>query len=135
MNDNNELKINTPVVKKVKVNGVYQVHNDDLKILTNYGYKHDVIVTSINSKRKTARVKTITSLERRKNNKWYFTNGKLDDVRSGKILLIPVSQFKTKHLSGVNHNSKVVPLEKIHYKESNDKTKFPNRYKFLIHKK
>ncbi|MGM9858935.1 MAG: hypothetical protein ACI311_06795 [Bacilli bacterium] len=135
MSDNENFTIKTPVAKKVKVNGVYQVHNDDLKILTSHGYKHDVIVTSINKKRKTARVKTITSLERRKNNKWFFTSGKLDDVRSGKILLIPINQFKTKHLSGINHNSKVVPLEKIHYKEINDKTKFPNRYKFLIHKK
>lgn len=54
MNDNNFLKINTPIVKKVKVNGVYQVHNEDLKILTNHGYKHDVIVTSINRFKKTA---------------------------------------------------------------------------------
>ena len=72
MSDNENFNIKTPVVKRVKINGVYQVHNDDLKISTNHGYKHDVIVTSINKKRKSARVKTITSLERRHKNKWHF---------------------------------------------------------------
>ena len=135
MSDNENFNIKTPVVKRVKINGVYQVHNDDLKISTNHGYKHDVIVTSINKKRKSARVKTITSLERRHKNKWFFTNGKLDDVRNGSILLIPKVQLKSAHLSGINHKSITVPLKKIHYKENNDHTIFPNRYKNLIHNK
>ena len=66
--------ITTDVVKNVKVNGVYQASNDDLKIKTNHGVKHDIIVCSINKKRKTARVKTITSLEVRKNDRWHFIN-------------------------------------------------------------
>lgn len=132
--------ITTPVVKKVKVNGVYQVSNEDLHINTNHGFKHDVIVCSINEKRKTARVKTITSLERniidsqgikRKT----FNNSKLNEVRSGNILPIPRKQLKSRHYSGINHNAKIVPLKKIHYKNANDRTIFPKRYANLIKRK
>ena len=128
-------KITTGVVDKVKVNGVYQVHNNDLHIKTNHGFRHNVIVTSINYKNKTARVKTITSLEKRSSKKWFFTNGKLNDVRNGNILLIPKNQLHSHHLSGINHNSITVPLNKIHYKENHDTTIFPKRYMKLIHRK
>ncbi len=127
--------ITTKVVKNVKVNGVYQVSNSDLKIITNHGTKHDVIVCSVNKKRKTARVKTITSLETRKNGISYFINGKLKDVKNGDILLVPANQLHSSHLSGINHNAKVVPLNKIYYKEPKDKTRFPKRYADLIKRK
>lgn len=127
--------ITTDVVKNVKVNGVYQASNDDLKIKTNHGVKHDIIVCSINKKRKTARVKTITSLEVRKNDRWHFINGKLNDVKKGNILLIPNTQLHSFHLSGINHNTKIIPLNKIHYKEKGDSTRFPRRYAKLIHRK
>ena len=127
--------ITTDVVKNVKVNGVYQALNDDLKIKTNHGVKHDIIVCSINRKRKTARVKTITSLESQKNGKWRFINGKLNDVKKGNILLIPNTQLHSSHLSGINHSTKIIPLNKIHYKEKGDSTRFPKRYAKLIHRK
>lgn len=127
--------ITTKVVKNVKVNGVYQVSNSDLKITTNHGNQHDVIVCSVNKKRKTARVKTITSLETRFKGNYYFNNGKLSDLRNGNILLIPNTQLHSSHLSGINHNAKVVPLNKIYYKEPKDKTRFPKRYADLIKRK
>ena len=44
------MAITTNVVRKVKVNGVYQVSNNDLNITTTHGDKHDIIVCSINKK-------------------------------------------------------------------------------------
>lgn len=130
------MAITTKVVTNPKVDGVYQVSDVDLKIKTNkLDSQHNVIITSIDKKRKTARVKTITSLEERKNGAWYFKNRKLYDVRNGNIIVIPKNQLNSSRLSGINHNSKVVPLSKIHYKFPNDKTIFPKRYKSLIHKK
>lgn len=131
--------ITTAVVKRVKVNGIYQVSNRDLHIDTMHGLKHDVIVCSINKKRKTARVKTITSLEtnitRNGRRQKIFINNKLSDVRNGNILPIPKRQLKSRHYSGISHKSIIVPLSKIHYKEPNDRTRFPKRYESLIHRK
>ncbi len=130
------MAITTEVVKKPKVNGVYQVSDKDLRINgNNPDSQHNVIVTSIDKKRKTARVKTITSLEKRRNGLWYFTNHKLYDVRNGKILVIPKNQLKSSRLSGINHDSKIVSLNQLHYKNPNDKTRFPKRYADLIHRK
>ena len=80
-------------------------------------------------------MKTITSLEVRKNDRWHFINGKLNDVKKGNILLIPNTQLHSFHLSGINHNTKIIPLNKIHYKEKGDSTRFPRRYAKLIHRK
>lgn len=130
------MAITTPIVKKPKVNGVYQVSDKDLKInSSNPNSQHNVIITSINKKRKTARVKTITSLEKRIGNQYKFKNYKLNDVKKGNVIIVPRNQINTKLLSGINHNSKVVSLNKLHYKQPNDRTKFPKRYSGLIHKK
>lgn len=130
------MAITTSIVRKPKVNGVYQVSDEDLRIISNNpDCQHDVIITSIDKKRKRARVKTITSLERIKNNNWYFKNGKLNSVKNGNILPIPINQLRSRHYSGINHNAKIVPLNKIHYKEAYDRTRFPKRYHNLIHRK
>ena len=81
------------------------------------------------------KVKTITSLESRKNKTWLFKNKKLKDVKNGNIIVIPKVSFKTKVLSGINHNEIEIDIDKLHYKEPGDKTMFPNRYHNLIHKK
>lgn len=129
------MAITTKQVKKPKVNGVYQAYDVDLKINLNNPSQHDVIVTSIDTKRKIARVKTITSLEKRINGFWKFKNKKLYDVRNGNIIVIPKNQLKSSKLSGINHNSRTIKLSKLYYKEPNDKTIFPKRYSKLIHKK
>lgn len=128
-------RISTPVVDKVKVNGIYQASNIDLGISTTHGTKHDIVVCSVDKKRKKARVKTITSLEKRNRNEWRFINGKLDNVRNGSLLVIPRNQLRTSHLSGIYHKSIVIPLNKIHYKEPGDRTRYPARYDKLIHRK
>lgn len=114
-------------------NHIYRADAQDLG-LTNTNRSHDVIVTSVNKRKKTCRVKTITSLEYQDNNgEWKFINRKLSDVREGNILLIPKEQIKTHHLSGINHNSKTIKINKLYFTEN--ETKFPRRYKHLIHKK
>lgn len=45
-------RISTPVVDKVKVNGIYQASNIDLGISTTHGAKHDIVICSIDKKRK-----------------------------------------------------------------------------------
>lgn len=130
------MDITTNVVRRPKVNGIYQVSDKDLKINgNNPNTQHNVIVISIDEKRKIARVKTITSLEGRRKGLWYFKNHKLFDVRNGWILIIPRNQLKSSRLSGINHNIKIVSLNKLHYKQPNDKTRYPKRYHELIHRK
>ena len=129
------MAITTNKVDKPKVNGVYQAYDVDLKINLNNPLQHNVIITSINKKRKSARVKTITSLEKKVGNQYRFKNRKLSDVKRGNILVIPRSQLKSKYLSGINHNGITISLNKLYYKEPNDRTCFPNRYHKLIHRK
>lgn len=130
------MAITTKVVDHPKINGVYQVSDKDLKINgNNPDTQHDVVITSINRKRGTARVKTITSLEKRNRSSWAFKNHKLEDVRNGDILIIPKNKLRSRVLSGINHNSIEVSLKKIHYKEPYDRTMVPNRYKGLVKRK
>lgn len=129
------MAITTRKVRNPKVNGVYQVSDVDLRINSRNPKQHNVIVTSINKKNKTCRVKTVTSLEDEKDGKYFFRNRQLDNVRDGNILVIPKPQLGTKRLSGINHNGITVGLDKLHYKEPGDNTRFPNRYHNLIHKK
>ena len=129
------MAITTKKVKKPKINGVYQAYDKDLKINLNNPKQHNVIVLSINDKTNTARVKTITSLERKKVGKWFFKNGKLDDVKDGNILVIPKKIFRTKKLSGINHDIITISLNKLYYKEQTDNTYVPKRYINLIRRK
>ena len=129
------MAITTNKAVNVKVNGVYQAYDTDLKINLNCPGQHDVIVTSINKKNNTARVKTITSLERKVGNNYKFKNKKLDDVKKGNIIVIPRTQLKSKLLSGINHNGITISLSKLYYKQPNDDTIFPKRYKKLIKRK
>ena len=129
------MAITTKKVKNPKINGIYQVNDLDLKINVNNPKQHNVIVTSINKKRGICNVKTITSLEDRKKGKFYFRDGQLFNVRNGNILVIPKNQLGTKKLSGVNHQIITIKIDKLYYKEPNDKTRYPNRYHNLIHRK
>ncbi len=130
------MAITTKVVERPKVNGVYQVSDKDLKINgNNPDSQHDVVITSINRKRGTARVKTVTSLVRRVGNQYKFKNHKLKDVTNGNILVIPRNKLNSRLLSGINHNSIEVSLKKLHYKEPYDRTMVPNRYKGLVKRK
>ncbi|MCH5179930.1 MAG: hypothetical protein J1F32_01795 [Erysipelotrichales bacterium] len=130
------MEITTDVVRNPKVNGVYQVSDIDLRINgNNPNSQHDVIITSIDKKRNIARVKTITSLESRHRNQYSFKNRKLDDVKNGNILLIPRNQLNSRLLSGINHKGITISLNKLHYKEPNDMTRFPKRYINLIKRK
>ena len=114
-------------------NHIYRADAQDLG-LTNTIQPHDVIVLSVNKRRKTCKVKTITSLEYQDNNgQWKFINSKLTDVRDGNILPIPKDQIRTHHLSGINHDSKIIKTNKLYF--TNTGTKFPRRYKHLIAKK
>lgn len=129
------MAITTKKVKNPKVNGVYQVSDKDLRINTKNPKQHDVIVTSINKKRVTCNVKTITSLEDHRNGKYYFRNGQLSNVKDGSILVIPKNQLNSHKLSGIYHKTITIKLDKLHYKEPGDKTRFPTRYKKLISRK
>lgn len=124
-------------VKKVKVDKIYFVSNKDLGIKKRNGSTmpggHDVIVTSINKSNNTARVKTITSLEHDVGGNPKFDFKSLDKAKNGEILPIPIKEIKTKHYSGISHDSKVVSLSKIN--KSFSKYRFPKRYKSLIHRK
>lgn len=122
----------------VKINGVYYAYDNHLKV-GNKSPKsgHTILVTSINKKRKTARVKTITILGKYDSNKqkWIYKYDKIDDVCKGNILAIPINQLKSKNFSGIHHNSRTIKLDQIHYKNRTNKTIFPKRYSKLIHKK
>lgn len=124
-------------VKKVKVDKIYFVSNKDLGIKKRNGSSmpcgHDVIVTSINKSNNTARVKTITSLEHETHKGKIFDTPSLIKASNGEILPIPIKEIKTKHYSGISHDSKVVSLSKIN--KSFSKYRFPRRYKDLIHRK
>lgn len=133
------MAISTSVVKKPKVNGVYQVSNVYLGT-GKHSRAHNVIIASINKKNNTAKVRTITSAEYYKMDEsgniiYNFANNKLDLVKNGDIIIIPKKHFKTKYLSGVYKKTIEVPLNKIHYKEPKDKTIFPTIYKKVIRKK
>ena len=117
-------------------NKIYRADARDLG-LTNTNKAHDVIVVSVNKRSKKCKVKTITSLERtiksNGKNKNVFLNHKLDDVRSGKILVIPKIDINTHHLSGVNNKLHTIKTNKMYL--STTGTTFPRRFKQLINKK
>ena len=92
-------------------NKIYRADANDLG-LTNTQKSHDVIVISVNKRSKKCKVKTITSLERPINGRMQFINRKLDDVRDGKIIPIPVKDINTHHLSGVNNDVKTIKINK-----------------------
>ena len=126
------------VVNRPKVNGVYFAYDNHLKIGNRSSTDgHLVIVTSINRKKNTARVKTVTSLEDydSRTRRWRYRLGRLDDVKNGKLLPIPIREFGTSKFSAVDHNTRVVKLNQLHYKSPYNHTRFPNRYEKLIHRK
>lgn len=80
--------------KRIKINIVKWVSNKNLGI-NKKGGGHEVVV--IGKKDGLYRVKTITSLEYTdKKGRRIYSNKKLNDVRKGKILVIPRSKFGTK---------------------------------------
>lgn len=129
--------MNTFRRRHIKKNEIYYASNEDLKIRDSQGNiipgGHNVIVTSVNNKKGTCRVKTITSLEEKVNGQWKFKQNKLRDVREGKILVVPKNQIRTHHLSGINHSSKSLKQSKL--RNNTTSSKFPKRYEKLIHKK
>lgn len=110
-------------------NKIYRADAIDLG-LTNTNKPHDVIVISVNKRRKKCKVKTITSLERMINGKMRFLHSKLDDLRSGRIIAIPIKDINTNHLSGVNNDILTIKTNKMYL--STTGTKFPRRYKYII---
>lgn len=110
-------------------NKIYRADAKDLG-LSNTKKAHDVIVVSVNKRRKKCRVKTITSLERDIKGKMCFIDDKLDDVRNGIITPIPIKDINTHHWSGVNNNAISVKTNKLYF--STTGTKFPRRYKHII---
>lgn len=114
-------------------NKIYHADDKDLGIRNKASKSHDVIVLAVNKRNKTCKVKTITSLEWKRNNKYAFKNQKLKDVRTGKITVIPKTEINTKVLSGVNNNVLTIKTNKLYY--SNSKLVFPRRYKHIINSK
>ena len=115
-------------------NKIYRADAHDLG-LTNTTKPHDVIVVAVNKRKRTCKVKTITSLEKTiidkyGNRKKTFMNHKLDDVRDGKILVIPKKEINTHHLSGVHNDVITIKMNKLYL--STTGTKFPRRFKNLI---
>ena len=118
-------------------NKIYRADANDLG-LTHTNKPHDVIVVSVNKRKKKCKVKTITSLEKEiidqyGNKRKAFMNHKLDDVRDGNILVIPQKLINTHHLSGINQKELTIKTNKMYL--STTGTKFPRRYKHLINKK
>lgn len=122
---------------KVKVNGVYYANNKDLKLKYPSGTPikkggHGVIITAINPKRKTAQVKTITSLID-KDHPSTFKRKMVEKIDSGQILPIPKKDLNSKHLSGIVQKPITIPLSKLG--KSSCSFKYPKRYDKLIHRK
>ena len=115
--------------KYVVLNGVYRADARDLG-LKNTKQPHDVIVISINYRKKTCQVKTITSLEEEYKGKMVFQNRKLDKVRNGEIIVIPQNDFNTHKLCGVNNKLITIKISKLYL--STTGTTFPRRFKQLI---
>ncbi len=116
-------------------NKVYRVDNVDLNIKDKNGKiipgSHDVIVTSYNKRSGKCKVKTITSLEKRnKSGQYKFKDNKLSSVKYGKILLVPIHEINTHHLSGINQTEIEVKIDKIYF--TTTKAIYPRRYKNLL---
>ena len=124
--------------KAPKVDKIYYALDKDLHIDDgDKGVGHNIIVTSIDKKRKTARVKTITSLEDYdpRAEKWRFRAKTLNDIKFGRIIVIPKKQMKSARLSGVKHKTIVIPWSAVKDTAPDNPMKFPTRYKKLIHRK
>lgn len=119
-------------VKYVFLNGIYRADAKDLG-LKNTKKPHDVIVVSINARKKTCNVKTITSLEEECKGQMVFKNHKLSKVRNGEIIVIPRKNLNTKRLCGVYTKPITIKISKLYL--STTGTTFPRRYKHLIIKK
>lgn len=137
MKEKKKVKKKNQPIKKPKVDHIYYVSNEDLKIKKKDGTiipgGHDVIVLSVNKKRNTVRVKTITSLEHETDKGMRYDVKALNAAKRGQILPIPIKELNSPHYSGIDHRAKTVPISKLnaHYK----KYRFPRRYKKLIHRK
>lgn len=106
-----------PIANNPKVNGIYYAINKDMKLKDKNGNLiwndcHCVIVTSNNKSKKTAEVKTITLVVKLSNvNK--FNNDKLSDIVNGNLLIIPVKQLNSRHLSAVNQKNSTFKLNQL----------------------
>lgn len=123
-------------IKNAVKNRIYRADAKDLG-LTNTKKPHDVVVVSVNKRSKRCRVKTITSLERKitsnGSSKNVFINNKLNDVRAGRIIVIPKRDINTHHLSGINNKILTVRTNKLY--KSTTGTRFPRRFKHLINRR
>lgn len=120
-----------------KVNEIYYVSNADLKIKNSKGAAipggHNVIVTSVDTKRKTCRVKTITSLEHKTTDGYRYDFQALNQAKAGKILPIPIKELNSKHYSGITQNPITIKISNLN--KSRIGMKYPKKYDKLIHKK
>lgn len=107
------------------------ISNKDLGIDRPGG--HSCVVTSVNRKRRTARVKTITSLEHLFNGvmKWDFKS--LSKARKGELLPIPKDALRSHHYSGIDHRAKTVRWTDI--RQNTKSYRYPMRYDKLIMRK
>ena len=107
------------------------VSNKDLGIDRPGG--HSCVVTRVNRKSRTARVKTITSLEHYSGGKRYWDDHSLNQARKGELLPIPKDALRSHHYSGIDHRAKTVRWVDI--RQNTKSYRYPMRYDKLIMRK
>lgn len=116
---------------KVKKYECYHVHNADLG-LDDAKMTHECFVIKISKKNNKSKVVIITSLEtyKAKTNQYSFKNWKLNDLKLGNIIPVPINQINTTFYSGIFVKGIWVENGKI--EKSNKNYKFPYKYKKLL---
>lgn len=96
---------------------------------------HDAVVVGFKPAKRVAFVKIVTSLEAsdKKNKRWFFLSDKLGSIRSGYIIVVPVSELGTRHLSGVVDDPIPVPYDALSF--SNTGVKPSSRFLKLLRRK
>ena len=117
--------------EKIKLFNCYHVHNVDLG-LEDIKMTHECFVVKISKKLKKSKVVTITSLEtyKPKANDFVFKNRKLNDLKCGNIIPIPLSEINTPLYSGIF--VKGIWVKNINIEKSNKNYKFPRKYKNIL---
>ncbi|MCR5461858.1 MAG: hypothetical protein K6E87_02205 [bacterium] len=95
---------------------------------------HLVIVSAYNKRSKNCWVRTITSLDKfnKKTNKYEFVNDKIDEVRSGEIIVVPNKDVNSDILTGIYRRPIKVKFRNL---EATDKKLiYPKKYHNIIKK-
>lgn len=96
-------------MKYINKNFFYRCNNKDLGI--KFPGSHEVKVVWNNIKYDFCRVKTITSLEHKRNGRYYYDFDALKKCRTGVITPYPIKTLKTEHWSGIDNRSILVKKE------------------------